>query len=520
MDLNTNSCTSFIFSPVSEEEVFEIISSLDPNKSSGPSDITTKSLQLAISSISPSLTRILNLSLQSGSVPSCWKAANVTPVFKKGDKQDPNNYRPISVISTLGKILERVVYTRLLDHLNVHNILTPFQSGFRPNHSTEDVLLRTVEDWRFDVDRGKAVAAVFIDFTKAFDSISHSLLLRKLHTIGVVDTALCWFQDFLSNRRQRVVIDGHSSSWLYVQQGVPQGSLLGPLLFSIYTNDMPSVVTKASINMYADDTALYASHSNAITAAKVVSDDLAKIHNWCFENSLIINSKKTYAMFLSRNKVNILQQRNNATIILDGSPLKTVSEICYLGVHIDSALSFKNHINSIISKAYGALKTLSRVQRYLPLVTRKMLYKTLVLPYLEYCPSVWDPISIDLSNKIERIQNRAMKIILHRPLDTSSLTLRLELNWKSLYERRQLRRAITTYKSLNKLSPPYLHNLFSFNLFSKGRNSDKLYVVRPITNWFKNSFTYRSIIFWNSLDRVTRHASSISCFISHYLQSH
>ena len=143
---------------------------------------------------------------------------------------------------------EWCIATRLLDHLSVHNILTPFQSGFRPNHSTEDVLLRTVEDWRFDVDRGKAVAAVFIDFTKAFDSISHSLLLRKLHTIGVVDTALCWFQDFLSNRRQRVVINGHSSSWLYVQQGVPQGS--------IYTNDMPSVVTKASINMYADDTAL------------------------------------------------------------------------------------------------------------------------------------------------------------------------------------------------------------------------------------------------------------------------
>ena len=212
---------------------------------------------------------------------------------------------------------------------------------------------------------------------------------------------------------------------------------------------MPSVVTKASINMYADDTALYASHSNAITVAKVVSDDLAKIHNWCFENSLIINSKKTYAMFLSRNKVNILQQCNNATIIMDGSPLKTVSEICYLGIHIDSALS---HINSIISKAYGALKTLSRVQRYLPLVTRKMLYKTLVLPYLEYCPSVWDPISIDLSNKTERIQNRAMKTILHRPLDTSSLTLRLEFNWKSLYERRQLRRAITTYKSLYTIS--------------------------------------------------------------------
>ena len=275
--------------------MINIISSLHPNKSSGPSEINTKYLQILLPYISTSLTRLINLSLKTGSIPFLWKVANVTPVHKKGDKQNPDNYRPISVIPALGKILEKVVYSRLMHYLDEHNILNPFQSGFRPNHSTEDVLLKTVEDWRLSVDRGNAVAAVFIDFSKAFDSISHPLLVKKLQSIGVADIALTWFHDFLTNRQQRVVIDGHASSWLTIQKGVPQGSLLGPLLFSIYTNDMPLTVKNCSINMYADDTALYTANTNAFKAADSVSKDLTAIHKWCLENSITINFKKTYA---------------------------------------------------------------------------------------------------------------------------------------------------------------------------------------------------------------------------------
>ena len=176
-------------SPVTEDGISTIVLALDPKKSSGPSDINAKCLQLTLPSISSSITRILNLSLCTGSVPSCWKAANVTPVFMKGDKLNPSNYRPISVISALGKILERVVYTRLMCHLSENNILTPYQSGFRPNHSTEYVLLLTVEDRRQEVDQGKAVAAVSNDFSKAFDSISHPLLLKKLQ-VSVLTTWL------------------------------------------------------------------------------------------------------------------------------------------------------------------------------------------------------------------------------------------------------------------------------------------------------------------------------------------
>ena len=208
----------FSLSPATEDEVIGIVQSLDPNESSGPSEINAKCLQLTISSIVTPIVRIINLSLQNGTVPLCWKSANVTPVFKKGDKQDPTNYRPISVIPVLGKTLERVIYTRLMTFLSENNILTPFQSGFRPNHSTEDVLIRTVEDWRREVDKGNVIAAVFIDFSKAFDSIAHPLLLTKLQSIGINNKALEWFKDYLANRRQRVVIDGHVSSWSLVKQ--------------------------------------------------------------------------------------------------------------------------------------------------------------------------------------------------------------------------------------------------------------------------------------------------------------
>ena len=274
-----------------------------------------------------------------------------------------------------------------------------------------------------------AVAAVFIDFSKAFDSISHPLLVKKLQSIGVADIALTWFHDFLTNRQQRVVIDGHASSWLTIQKGVPQGALLGPLLFSIYTNDMPLTVKNCSINMYADDTALYTANTNAIKAADSVSKDLTAIHKWCLDNSITINFKKTYAMFLSRNLRSLTSQCNNAMIYLNGLPLQTVTEIHYLGVIIDSKLSFKSHISSIISKAYGALKTLTRTQASLPLSIRKRLYKALVLPILEYCPSVWDPSTSALSDRIEKVQNKAMRIILNKPLGMSSHPLRLELQW-------------------------------------------------------------------------------------------
>ena len=192
---------------------------------------------------------------------------------------------------------------------------------------------------------------------------------------------------------------------------------------------MPYCVSTSSINMYADDTALYVSDNNAIIAAKRVTNNLTAIHSWCRDNHLLINPTKTLAMFFSQNNTKQRTEISQAAILLDGSPLRTVSEFQYLGVLLDSNLSFKSHINSITSRAYGALCTLRKSQTYLLLKTRKLLYRSLVLPHLEYCPTVWDPCTKQLS---ERVQNRAMRTILGKPSGTCSQPLRSELNWRTL----------------------------------------------------------------------------------------
>ena len=347
--------------------------------------------------------------------------ANVAPVFKKGNRTDPNSYRPISVIPIVGKILERIVYQQTLHHLLKNNLFTSHQSGFRPGHSTEDVLLRTIDDWRLAIDSGKVVAAVFIDFTKAFDTISHTCLIRKLHSVGISDISLNWYKDFLSQRQQRVVINGVASDWLSVTRGVPQGSLLGPLLFSIYVNDMPSVVRLAVLNMYADDTTVYTTGKCPTQVAQCLTNELEHLSTWCQANHLQINPAKRTAMFLCMRG---LQRCGSAKIYLEGHPLENKSVTDYLGVTIDSQLTFRQHVASVTSKAYVALKTLCHVKASLPTVTRILLYRTLVLPHLEYCSAIWNPHTAELTSKVERVHNRAMRYILDRPPRTPSDLLR------------------------------------------------------------------------------------------------
>ena len=245
----------------------------------------------------------------------------------------------------------------------------------------------------------------------------------KLHSIGIGESALTWFKNYLSNRRQHVVVDGVASSWSAIQRGVLQGSLLDPLLFSIYTNDnnMPSTVTKSDINMYADDTALYTSDLNATAAANRVSIDLLSVHRWCTENSLTINCTKTQAMFLCQNNRWRQTSASRQQFCLMKPPFRSVSEFNYLGVILYST---KKNSDCISSRTYGALSTLRKTQTHLPLATRKMLYKSLVLPHLEYCPSIWDPSTKQLTHQVERVQNRAMHTILEKPSRTHSAPLR------------------------------------------------------------------------------------------------
>lgn len=246
-------------------------------KATGHDNISAKLLKLNAVALARGITLLFNTSIESGSLPSDWKLANVIPVSKGNSSQSVDNFRPISLIPVIAKVFEAVVSQQLSAYLLSNAILHSAQSGFRPMHCTQDVLLKTLEDWREALDVGKIVGTVMIDLSKAFDSIDHSILLSKLDAYGIRGLELNWFRDYLSNRRQRVTLSGVTCEWRELRRGVPQGSVLGPLLFSLFVNDLPDVSRNCSVNLYADDTTIYQSATSPRVLSQVLQDDLERI---------------------------------------------------------------------------------------------------------------------------------------------------------------------------------------------------------------------------------------------------
>ena len=246
---------SIHFEPLSEEDVFSALSRLDPTKATGADALSARLLRNTAPAISSSLCKLFNYSLKFSQFPFEWKAANVTPVPRNAQRVD--EYRPISILPVVARVFESLVHSQVYGYLKQQSILHEAQSRFRPRHSTQDVLLKTVDNWRLSLDRNEIVGSVFIDLSKAFDSVCHTLCWRSSHGTGFEGESLLWFQSYLSGRKQRVVIGGEVSEWTDVIAGVPQGSILGPLLFSVFVNDLPTALHKCKVMMYAVDTTVY-----------------------------------------------------------------------------------------------------------------------------------------------------------------------------------------------------------------------------------------------------------------------
>ena len=281
----------------------ELLSNVNKRKATGCDGISARALKLAGTTLAPSLCGLFNQSITSATLPREWKSANVTPVHKGGDETNMNNYRPISVLPIVAKILERIVFDQLYDYLQEHSLLTPHQSGFRPGHSTQDILIKKMDDWHKELDSDHIVSALFVDLSKAFDTIDHKLLLEKLDMFfGVRNEEKMWFQAYLESRFQRVISGHSSSSWLVPRVGVPQGSILGPLLFVMFVNDLPTVISMNSVNMYADDTTLYYGGANVNDSIQVLQEDAQSVLQWLDCNRLTVNLKETNLMILGRRR--------------------------------------------------------------------------------------------------------------------------------------------------------------------------------------------------------------------------
>ena len=295
----TNLDTRFCFSPISITTTLNNLNKLKTSKATGLDKIPAKSLKISSTIIAPSLTYIFNLSITTGIFVDDWKDARVTPIYKSDDRRKCENYRPISILSVVSKIFEKAVFEQLYYYLNDNSLLSRFQSGFRPGHSTLSLLIQMCDHWLENLDNAELNGIVSIDIKKAFDSINHSILLNKMNEqFGIRGIELRWFQSYLSKRRQVCIVNGHSSSFKEIICGVPQGSILGPLLFLLYINDLPSCLETTTPGLFADDTQIHTSSSNFTDLVNKLNQDLENVCKWLSNNKLQHHPTKTKLMFI------------------------------------------------------------------------------------------------------------------------------------------------------------------------------------------------------------------------------
>ena len=391
---------------VSTSDVNCLISSLPADKASGPDGISVRLLKECADEISPSLTALFNMSLSQGKVPQKWKEANVVPVFKKGDVHDVSNYRPISLLSIVSKLLDRVIHIHVSEF--VKPSLSDFQHGFRKKRSCSTQLLGVFHDIGEALDSGKEADMIYLDFSKAFDSVPHPKLLLKLQQHGISGLLLNWFSDYLSNRHQRVV-NTVASSYLHATLGVPQGSILGPLLFLIYANDLTEAANHSVVPMFADDSKCYKKIEKP-QDRNLLQTDLDSLHQWSLTWDLSFNASKCAAMRFSRKTRS--EQPQGYHLNQQPIPFKITQKD--LGILVSESLKWSSHINNLISKANKMLGFVRRNCFYLANVNcRRRLYLTLVRSQFSHSSEVWAPQgpSSDLL-RLESVHRRATKVIL------------------------------------------------------------------------------------------------------------
>ena len=349
---------NFAFIPVDPENVMKGCKDFKTSNGYGTDFISVFFLKVGIEVLAPSLAQLFNLSLSTGRFPDSWKMARVAPIHKKGPKDDRSNYRPISVLSVISCLIEKLVFGQLYSYFD-RNKLTPCkQSGFRSLHSVLKCLLRCTNDWYMNIDRGEYTAALFIDLKKAYDTVNHEILLAKLNLYSLDGKELNWFKSYLENRRQYCKVNGKVSKTEVVNCGVPQGSCLGPLLFLVYINDLPNCLEKSNVSMYADDTCLYYSFDSVDAINQAINADLIALKGWLEGNKLSLNVAETEAMIIGSNKK--LHKIDTPDVPkpqfrIGSEDVRLVSDVKYLGVQVDQELKWTNHLTTVTKRSPGVL---------------------------------------------------------------------------------------------------------------------------------------------------------------------
>ena len=493
-------------------DILKIIRNLDPNKAHGHDMISIRMVKLCNASLCKPLELIFKSCFEGGKFPLEWKKANVFPAYKKGDKQLLKNYRPISLLAIAGKIFERTLFNNMFEFFTKNHLISHSQSRFKPGNSCINQLLSITHERYKLFDDGLDVRGVFLDISKAFDKVWHKGLLYRLKQNGVSGNLLDTITDFLNYRKQRVALKGQFSSWTSIEAGVPQGSILGPLLFLIYINDLSDDLM-SNVKLFADDTSLFSVVHDVNTSSTNLNNDLRKISDLTMQRKMSFNpdsSKQAQEVIFSRKR----QNPNHDSIYFINNLVNQVHSQRHFGMHLDAKLNFEKHLYNIMSTVAKTIGLLRKLQAVLPRPSLVIIYKTFKRPHLDYGDIIYDrAYNESFHQKLESTQYNALLAITGAIRGTSRAKIYQELGLESLQERPWYRKLCYFLKIFKGQSPDYLFKILpSIKRADNTKNVDHILCYNTRHNFFRNSIFPSTLIERNNLDINITNSESYAIF--------